>query len=96
MKTLLILHAGDDPHLVPSLLERAGATGWTALAPASGAGASGRREGTRAWPGATSVFLTVEPDALASTIARAVADARATLPPGDRLHVALLPTDDFL
>ena len=93
-KLLLVVYGGDTPHRVTDLLDRH-VRGWTELTGAHGAGASGRREGTRAWPGGSAVFFSVadasEADALAASLRREA----ASLPDGERLHAAVLPVETF-
>lgn len=96
MKTLLIMYAGADPRFVERLLDTQGAAGWTELTHARGAGLSGRHEGTRAWPGNTTVFLTVVPSEQVASLTDAIVAARAELVSGERLHAAVLPTDLFI
>ena len=96
MKTLLILYAGADHRLVERLLDAQGAGGWTELMHAHGAGETGRHEGTRAWPGDTTVFLSVVPSDRVEALTAAIVGARAGLSAGERLHAAVLPTDAFI
>ena len=95
MKMVLIIYSGRDPRLVTDLLDRHGAGGYTALERGRGAGATGRREGTRAWPGdATLVFSVLPPDR-AANLEAALREAAAGLAPGERLHAAVLPIERF-
>ncbi len=96
MKTLLILYAGPEPRVVEQMLDAHGAGGWTELTHARGAGASGRHEGTRAWPGDTTVFLSVVPAEQMESLTAAIVSTRAGLGVGERLHAAVLPTDAFI
>lgn len=95
MKLVLIMYSGSDPQLVPELLERNGAEGYTEVGRGQGAGASGRREGTRAWPGNASVWFSIVPVAHAEALMAALRAASGALPVGDRLHAAVIPTDAF-
>ncbi len=95
MKLLLIVHGGDDRELVPALLDRHQVDGWTELPRAHGAGASGRREGTRAWPGDSALYFTTVDAAKADELADALATAARDLPAGDRLHAMVLPVERF-
>lgn len=93
MKMLVLTYSGADPHVVSALLNDAGVPGHTCLEGARGHGLTGPRAGTRAWPGDVTVCFSVVDDALAgvaATCCRAV-----QLPPGERLHVAVLPVDSF-
>ena len=96
MKTLLIVYSGPDAHLVEHLLDEHQAGGYTAVGPAHGAGQTGRREGTRAWPGESTLFMSVVPTERVEALTAALVAARASLAPSDRLHVVVLPTDTFI
>jgi len=95
MKLLLIVYSGNDPEIVPVLLDQHQVAGWTELAGVHGAGATGRREGTRAWPGDSALFFTAVDAAKADELANALATAARALPDGDRLHVTVLPVERF-
>lgn len=93
MKMLVLTYSGADPHRVTTLLDGAAVPGHTCLGGASGHGLTGPRAGTRAWPGDVTVCFSVVDDAVASlAVARCQA---AQFPPGERLHVAVLPVDSF-
>jgi len=96
MKTLLIVYSGPDSRDVERLLDEHEAGGYTEIGPARGAGRSGRREGTRAWPGASTVFMSVVPTDRVESLTSALVAFRASLAPSDRLHIVVLPTDSFL
>ena len=95
MKLVLIMYSGSDPQLVPELLERNGAEGYTEVGRGQGAGTSGRREGTRAWPGNASVWFSIVPADRAQSLMDALRTASGELATGERLHAALMPTDAF-
>jgi len=95
MKMVLIIYSGPDPRLVTDLLDRHGAGGYTTLERGRGAGTTGRRQGTRAWPGdATLIFSVVPPDR-AADLAATLSAAAAGLAAGERLHAAVLPIERF-
>lgn len=96
MKMLMLVYSGASPNRVSSLLDAHHAGGWTEFTGAHGAGTSGRREGSRAWPGDSTLFLSVVPEDTASSLVSAVRDEAAQLPAGERLHVAVLPTETFI
>ena len=95
MKLLMILYSGADPDRVAQLLEQHHARGWTQLAHAHGAGTTGRRDATRAWPGETTVFITVLPAEEAEALSATLRDYGATTDGSERLHVAVLPVERF-
>ena len=95
MKMLMVIYSGDEPQRISSLLDAHHAGGYTEFRDAHGSGATGRRAGTRAWPGASTLFVSVVPtDTAEPLVARLRADADR-LPPGERLHVAVLPAETF-
>ncbi len=95
MKLLLIMYGGPTPRRIEALLEAEHVEGYTELAPGRGAGATGRMEGSRAWPGETTVLLTVVPSERAPTLVASLRTHAAQLEPGEHLHVAVLPTETF-
>ncbi len=95
MRMLWIVYAGATPELVSAALERLGAPGWTRFDHAHGAGSHGRVEGTRAWPGDETVFVSVIPGDQAAAVADGLAAEAAQLPRAERLHVAVLPVERF-
>jgi hypothetical protein len=95
MKMLLIIHSGSDSRLVPSLLDEHRSGGYTELSQAHGAGRTGRFEGSRAWPGDARVYFSIVPGERLDPLLAAVRGAAATLPEGERLHAAVLPTETF-
>ncbi len=95
MKMLMLVYSGSDPHRISRLLDRYHAGGYTEFRNAHGAGTSGRRHGSRAWPGESTLFVSVvEADRSEELVSVLRAQTRA-LPAGERLHVAVLPTDTF-
>jgi hypothetical protein len=95
MKLLLVIYSGADPRLVPTLLDQHHVGGWTELPSAHGVGSTGRREGTRAWPGDTSLFFSVVPGDQLAELLDAIRAEAAKLSPLDRLHAAVLPLESF-
>ena len=95
MKLLLIIYSGSRSRLVPDLLDAQGVGGYTELTPAHGAGGTGRREGSRAWPGTAEVYFSIVPGERVDDLAAAFRAELVNLAPGERLHVAVLPTDSF-
>jgi hypothetical protein len=95
MKLLLIVYSGSSPRLVPELLETHDVRGYTQLSQAHGAGVTGRREGTRAWPGGSDVYFTIVSGERVEELVDALRAEAATLDEGERLHVAVLPTETF-
>jgi len=95
MKLLLLTYRGSTPERISALLEAHGSAGYTELLHARGLGATGKVAGTRAWPGDTAVFFSIVPNEHVEALRSAVRAYRASGPPGERLHIATLPLDDF-
>lgn len=95
MRMLWIVYAGQAPERVGKFLEEYGAPGWTQLGAAHGVGTHGRVEGTRAWPGDETVFISVVAEAAAQRVADGIVGVQASLPPGERMHLAVLPVERF-
>jgi hypothetical protein len=95
MKLLLIIYSGSRSRLVPDMLEAHQAGGYTLLDSAHGAGETGRREGTRAWPGEADVYFTIVPEDRSAALADALRLEADHLREGERLHAAVLPTETF-
>lgn len=94
MKLLMMLYSGHDPQRVAAVLDEHDAHAFTEIDRARGRGSTGRVEGTRAWPGETSVLFTVVPDERVGELEAALR-ALAAGAPGERLHVAVLPVENF-
>ena len=95
MKMFLLMYGGADGARVPALLERHGITHYTTFAGGHGAGSTGRRDGTRAWPGETTMTLSLVPAERAEALADQLRQEAETLPTGERLHVAVIPVESF-
>jgi hypothetical protein len=96
MKLVLVIYSGSNDRLVPELFDRHHAGGYTELRGGHGAGQSGRREGTRAWPGDTSVFFSVVPTGQVHGLTESLREQAAALDAGERLHIAVMPTETFI
>jgi hypothetical protein len=94
MKMVVITYSGGDPVRVSSLLDEVGVPGHTRFSGGHGHGLSGPREGNRAWPGEVAMFYTVIKDHLAADLMQRL--ERTTLPPGERLHAAVLSVEAFI
>ncbi len=95
MRMFWIIYAGPRPAQVTEALLSLGAPGYTEFPHAHGAGAHGRIEGTRAWPGEETVFTSVVPAERTPALADGLAALQAILMPGERLHFAVLPVEQF-
>jgi len=95
MKMLMLIYSGTSPQRISSLLDRHHAGGYTEFRNAHGAGSTGRRDGSRAWPGDSTLFVSVLPAERSDELTRALRAESGSLPAGERLHVAVLPTETF-
>ena len=95
MKMLMLVYSGADPRRISSVLDERQAGGYTEFRGVHGVGATGRREGSRAWPGDSTLFVSVVPGEAATGLSDALRAEAERLPPGERLHVAVLPTETF-
>lgn len=95
MKMLVLVYSGSSPQRISSLLDAHHAGGYTEFRNAHGAGSTGRREGSRAWPGESTLFVSVLPATQSDALVSALRAVTTKLPAGERLHVAVLPTETF-
>ena len=95
MKMFWIIYAGPRPARVTEALTSLGAPGFTEWPHAHGAGAHGRMDGTRAWPGEESVITAVVPADRAAELADGLEGLQSILVAGERLHFAVLPVEHF-
>lgn len=95
MKMLMVVYSGSQPHRISSLLDAHHAGGYTEFRNAHGAGSTGRREGSRAWPGESTLWVSVLPESQSEELVGTLRGESTRLPAGERLHVAVLPTETF-
>lgn len=95
MKLMMILYSGSRPQHVRDLISRHAAGGFTEIDGVHGAGKSGRLEGSRAWPGTGSVFLSALTDDGAAALGAATVEWARHPEPGEHVHVATLPIEQF-
>lgn len=95
MKMLMLVYSGSSPRRISSLLDAHHAGGYTEFRNAHGTGSSGRREGSRAWPGESTLYVSVLPAERTDQLVATLRDESTRLPVGERLHVAVLPTETF-
>lgn len=95
MKLLMMLYAGPNPQRVADVLGEHEVNAFTEIDRARGRGSTGRVEGTRAWPGETSVLFTVVPDERVGELQQALRALATGAAAGERLHVVVLPVENF-
>jgi hypothetical protein len=92
---LMIVYTGANPQRISSLLDAHHAGGYTEFQNARGAGRTGKREGSRAWPGESTLWVSVVPAEQSAELVETLRTDAARMPEGERLHVAVLPTESF-
>jgi len=95
VKMLIVVYSGSNPHRISSLLDSHHAGGYTEFRNAHGVGSTGRREGSRAWPGESTLFFSVVPADQSLDLVETLRAEGARLSAGERVHVAVLPTETF-
>lgn len=95
MKMLMVVYSGASPQRISSLLDAHHAGGYTEFRNAHGVGSTGRRDGSRAWPGESTLWVSVVPEPATDDLVGTLRSETSRLPLGERLHVAVLPTDVF-
>ena len=95
MKLVMMLYTGSTPQRVADVLDLHDANAFTEIGRVHGRGLTGRVEGTRAWPGESSVLFSVVPDELVAKLEGALRALANGAAPGERLHVVVLPVEHF-
>jgi hypothetical protein len=96
MKLLLMIYGGANRQRMQALLESHDAGGWTEMPSVHGAGGTGRREGTRAWPGDSSLIFSVVPDERLDALCTALRAEVPRLASGEHLHFGIIPMEAFV
>ncbi|HET7249457.1 MAG TPA: hypothetical protein VFI79_06410 [Gemmatimonadales bacterium] len=96
MKLVLILVDADRAPDVERILEHRGLPGYTEIPQVLGKGHTGRKLGTRAFPGATALYFTVIPPADVVGLSAELRDLRATRGSAEGLRVFTLDTEELL
>jgi hypothetical protein len=95
MKMLVIIYSGPEPERVRAVLDAHPVGGWTEFGEVHGVGTSGRREGSRAWPGRSALFMSVMTAECARTVGAALRRESTLLAEGQRLHVGVVAVEEF-
>lgn len=95
MRMFWIIYSGAHLQKVTDAIMACGATGYTEFPHAHGAGTHGRIAGTRAWPGEETVVTSVVPSECAPKVTDGLSALQSALLPGERLHYAVLPVEEF-
>jgi hypothetical protein len=95
LKMLVIIYSGPEPERVTAVLDAHPVGGYTEFGEVRGVGSTGRRGGSRAWPGRNLLFMSVMDENCARTVVAALRKTAQALPEGQRLHVVVLPVEAF-
>ena len=95
MKMLMVVNRGANPQRISSMLDAHHAGGYTEFRNAHGVGSTGKRDGSRAWPGESTLRVSVVPEPTSDELVASLRGETSRLPTGERLHVAVLPTETF-
>jgi hypothetical protein len=92
---LMLVYSGSNPQRISRLIDEHGVGGYMEFGQVHGSGSTGKREGTRAWPGESTLFVSVAPEERADGLLATLRGEVGRLPAGERLHVAVLPAESF-
>ena len=95
MKLVMMVYTGSNPQRVAAVLDAHDAHGFSEIDRVHGRGSTGRVEGTRAWPGESSLFFSIVPDERVAGIESALRALANDAVQGERLHVAVVPVENF-
>jgi hypothetical protein len=96
MKLVMILVDADRAPDVERILERRGLPGYTEIPQVLGKGETGRKLGTRAFPGAETLYFTVIPAGRVDGLAGDLRNLRDARGPAEGLRVFTLDSEELL
>ena len=96
MKLLMIFVDGAHADDVTNLLDHAGAAGYSRFPNVMGKGATGRKLGTRAFPGTSELFVTVIPDDRCGPFVDRLERLRTERAADEGLKVYCMTTEELL
>jgi hypothetical protein len=96
MKLVMILVDADRAPDVERILEHRGLPGYTEIPQVLGKGETGRKLGTRAFPGAETLYFTVIPAADVDALAGDLRNLRDARGPAEGLRVFTLDSEELL
>jgi len=96
MKLVMILVDADRAPDVGRVLEHRKLPGYTEIPQVLGKGHTGRKLGTRAFPGATSLYFTVIPVPQVAGLAEELRQLQAARGPAEGLRAFTLDTEELL
>jgi len=93
MKLLFIFCPGSTIDHVRNLIDVHEVHGFTEIPEAGGEGETGRRMGSRAWPGVSSVVITAAPEGKAVELTEALTAFAETCSPDEGIRVYQVPVE---
>jgi hypothetical protein len=96
MKLLLIFVDADHAADVERLLERRGVSGYSEFPTVLGKGATGRKLGSRAFPGSSTLFFVALPDGTCAGLCDELEALRAATGPEEGLRAFVLEAAEVL
>jgi len=96
MRLVVVMCAGEHLEEVRRIVDEHEVQGYTEIPDIPGSGATGRRMGTRAWPGTSSIIFTAVPDEMASRLIDDLEAYRARCSPGEGIRAMVLPIDRMI
>ena len=96
MKLVMMLVDADRAPDLERVLEQRGLPGYTEIPQVLGKGQTGRKLGTRAFPGATTLYFTVIPAAQVGGLSEALRQLRDARGPAEGLRAFTLDTEELL
>lgn len=94
MKMLVILYTGDNPRFVPDFLSGRQCP-WTEFVGGIGQGQHTRHDGSRTFPGETMMTVSILEEGMCQDLSDSLRSASSGLSSSDRLHMAVLPVEQF-
>lgn len=94
MKMILIICPDSRRGDIRELMEKHGVNAFTEMKEVTGEGETGKRFGTRVWPGKSSLIFAVVPDEQKDDVMGALRNCSIVLFPGEGLRVFVLPVEE--
>ena len=96
MNLIMVMCAGEHLADVQRIIDSHEVSGYTEIPNVPGSGATGRRMGTRAYPGTSSIVLTAVPNEVVGTLIEDLRAFAARLRPGEGVRAFVLPVDQMI
>ncbi len=96
MKLMMVLVPSDCLSEVQKVIEKHEIHAYTEIPNVLGAGVSGRKMGTRAFPGTTSMILTILPAGDVDSLVTAVKEFSCDTPCQDEIRIFSVPAEKVL